>query len=383
MGGLTPSVSTVTVIERMTSTATLTPTNPSSTNLAQSTPYTPGNPVMRSYSNAGMNRKHQFVQKNKYNRETCGPCGKRIKFGKVCLVCRECRAVCHPECRDQVPVPCVPTGSVTKTPSKSALSRGGQLSDYCPHTAPMVPAIIVHCINEIDRRGLTEVGIYRVPGSEREVKDLRDKFLLGKGCPNLSQYDVHTLTGVVKDFLRHLREPLITHSMWSVFTQAATNPDVTDAMSELFQAISELPQPNRDTLAFIMLHLQRVAESKETKMSISNLARTIGVTIVGYSSADPSPEEIMKASQYQTATVEKLLQIDSDYWNTYISGNAGEDLYRDNRILSPASPTDTIFKPLDNVTPMRMSMRSGKVYESRGVKPQATTGKIFSSPVML
>ena len=88
-------------------------------------------------------------------------------------------------------------------------------------------------------------------------------------------------------------------------------------------------------------------------------------------------------SQYQTATVEKLLQIDSDYWNTYISGNAGEDLYRDNRILSPASPTDTIFKPLDNVTPMRMSMRSGKVYESRGVKPQATTGKIFSSPVML
>ena len=30
-------------------------------------------------------------------------------------------------------------------------------------------------------------------------------------------------------------------------------------------------------------------------MSISNLARTIGVTIVGYSSADPSPEEIMKA----------------------------------------------------------------------------------------
>ena len=245
---MTPSVSAVTVIERMASTATLTPT----------TPYTPANPVIRSYSNAGINRKHQFVQKNKYNRETCGVCGKRIKFGKVCLVCRECRAVCHPECGDQVPVPCVPTGSVTKTPSKSALSRGGQLSDHVPPTSPMVPAIIVHCINEIDRRGLAEVGIYRVPGSEREVKDLREKFLVGKGCPNLSQYDVHTLTGVVKDFLRGLREPVITASMWSVFTTAATNPDVTDAMSELFQAISELPQPNRDTLAFIMLHLQRV-----------------------------------------------------------------------------------------------------------------------------
>ena len=54
---------------------------------------------------------------------------------------------------------------------------------------------------------------------------------------------------------------------------------------------------------------------------------------------------------------------------------------RDTRILSPTTP-DTIFKQLDTVTPMRMSMRSGKVYESKAM-PQATTGKIFSSPVLL
>ena len=89
---MTPSVSAVTVIERQrqTSTATLTPTQyPSTTTLTDrqvpSTPYTPANPVMRSYSNAGMNRKHQFVQKNEYKREMCGPCQKRIKFGKVCM----------------------------------------------------------------------------------------------------------------------------------------------------------------------------------------------------------------------------------------------------------------------------------------------------------
>ena len=86
-------------------------------------------------------------------------------------------------------------------------------------------------------------------------------------------------------------------------------------------------------------------------------------------------------TQYQTATTEKLIQIDSDYWSTFITGNQGEDLYRDTRILSPTTP-DTIFRQLDSVTPMRMSMRSGKVYESKAV-PQATTGKIFSSPVLL
>ena len=79
-------------------------------------------------------------------------------------------------------------------------------------------------------------------------------------------------------------------------------------------------------------------------MTISNLARTIGITVVGYSSTDPTADEIMRAvriitlsikpkyslfqTQYQTATTEKLIQIDSDYWSTFISGNQGEDLYR-------------------------------------------------------
>ena len=65
---------------------------------------TPGNPVMRSYSNAGMNRKHQFVQKTEYKRATCGVCNKRVKFGKIVYKCRECGAVCHPECKDQVEI---------------------------------------------------------------------------------------------------------------------------------------------------------------------------------------------------------------------------------------------------------------------------------------
>jgi len=34
-------------------------------------------------------------------------------------------------------------------------------------------------------------------------------------------------------------------------------PDELDASSDLYQAISELPQPNRDTLAYLILHLQR------------------------------------------------------------------------------------------------------------------------------
>jgi Rac GTPase-activating protein 1 len=49
----------------------------------------------------------------------------------------------------------------------------GSIADYTPHTAPMVPSIIVHCVNEVEHRGLNEVGIYRVPGAEKDVKGLK------------------------------------------------------------------------------------------------------------------------------------------------------------------------------------------------------------------
>ena len=47
------------------------------------------------------------------------------------------------------------------------------MADYAPGTSPMIPAIVIHCVTEIERRGLNEVGIYRVNGSEKEIKDLK------------------------------------------------------------------------------------------------------------------------------------------------------------------------------------------------------------------
>ena len=374
------------------SAATLTPSQASTATLVPHTPVTPANPVRRTHSNRGgmnQNRPHQFVQKNNFKTETCGPCQRRIKFGKICYKCRECRAVAHPECRERAPLPCVPSGSASKTPSKpgQGYSRGTALADHTPYTSPMVPQIVVYCINEVELRGLAEVGLYRVPGSEREVKDLRDKFLAGRGCPPLGQVDVHVLCGVVKDFFRNLREPLVPSSEWYRFTSAATNPDCTDGESDLFQAVSELPQPNRDTMAFLMLHLQKVASAKETKMNHSNLAKILGPTIIGYSSMEASPEEIMREVGVQAATMEKLIGIDSDYWNTFLGGEEGEELYRrdSTRILSPCTPEimqSSIFRTPggdQGVTP-RSALTPGRGRGADNLLLQAP--RIFASPVL-
>lgn len=35
----------------------------------------------------------------------------------------------------------------------------------------------------------------------------------------------------------------------------------------------------------------------------------------------------MREIAVQASTMEKLIQIDSDYWNTYIAANTGDSLY--------------------------------------------------------
>lgn len=106
-----------------------------------------------------------------------------------------------------------------------------------------------------------------------------------------------------------MREPLITVALWADFVRATTIPDKEDADAALYQAISELPQPNRDTLAFLVLHLQRVSSSAECKMPISNLAKVFGPTLVGFSSLEPSPTSMLSETKNQVAVCKSNIYI--------------------------------------------------------------------------
>lgn len=54
------------------------------------------------------------------------------------------------------------------------------------------------------------------------MKELKEKFLRGKTVPLLSKVDdINVVTGVLKDFLRNLKEPLLTFSLNRPFLEAA------------------------------------------------------------------------------------------------------------------------------------------------------------------
>ncbi|XP_057293009.1 rac GTPase-activating protein 1-like isoform X2 [Hydractinia symbiolongicarpus] len=253
---------------------------------------------------------HNFVTKIAVRMESCTQCGKKLRFGSSVAKCKDCKVVCHPECKANVPMPCFPTKD---TPGGK--KKDGTIEMYVSSNADVkVPTLVSRCVEDIERRGLKELGLYRVPGMDKDVKELKEKFLRGK-TPDLGKYrDVHVICGCLKDFLRTLSEPLVTYYLHESFMVAAAFNDEDDSLSAMYQCVSELPQANRDTLAAVILHLQKVSQSTETQMGITNLAKVFGPTLVGHRSSNPTHMEMLEDIKSQPIVVTRLLEMPCDYW---------------------------------------------------------------------
>ncbi|KAJ8682974.1 hypothetical protein QAD02_018766 [Eretmocerus hayati] len=315
-------------------------------------------------------RSHNFKEKPvMVPHITCIPCGKRIRFGKTAVKCVNCRIVSHSKCRNLVALPCNPTGS---TP-RARTGMTGTIADFTPRNPPMVPPLVVHCINEVELRGMKEQGLYRVNGGSRDVRILKEKFLRDGATPDLSEVDIATLCSTLKDFLRSLKEPLITCRLWEDFAHASRITDKVDAEVALYQAISELPQPNRDTLAFIILHLQRVSNTPECKMPISNLATVFGPTLVGYSSQEPSQMALLSETGDQVTIVESLLKIPSDYWANFVNPENMND--------NPPRAYDLRHTPsADSLTELKRSNSKNFFHTPNTSKLFRRNKKFFATP---
>uniref|UniRef100_A0A914P223 Rho-GAP domain-containing protein n=1 Tax=Panagrolaimus davidi TaxID=227884 RepID=A0A914P223_9BILA len=82
---------------------------------------------------------------------------------------------------------------------------------------------------------------------------------------------------------------------------------------QIITCVFELPAPNRDTLAYFILHLQKVSQHSSTnKMPIENLARVLAPTIIGYSKRLPFKiAEEFTVNSNQTMILHRLLKLPS------------------------------------------------------------------------
>ncbi|CAL4159838.1 unnamed protein product, partial [Meganyctiphanes norvegica] len=219
--------------------------------------YTPVmTPQLRNHSSTSKvnGRQHAFYTKTIYKTESCQPCGKRIKFGKVALKCRDCRATCHQECRESVPLPCVPTATTPST--KGHL---GLIADFTTLVSPMVPAIVVHITNEVEKRGLNEVGIYRVPGADKEVKGLKTAILWEHAISDVRKGDEVILCTCIGNFRTLLISPVFVLLMRN-FLLSSSPKSPLPSHSAVFKMRARVPPPVMDARAWLVTPLLTILE---------------------------------------------------------------------------------------------------------------------------
>ncbi|XP_068701575.1 rho GTPase-activating protein 6-like isoform X2 [Montipora foliosa] len=159
--------------------------------------------------------------------------------------------------------------------------------------SPQVPPIVLQAIEHLKSNGLHVLGIFRVGGSKKRLKQMRDQFDSGEKTEFTSEDDnPHDVAALFKEYFRDLPEPLLTRDLYSAFLETQTFENQNMQITALSLLCCLLPIPNRDTLKVLLEFLAEVAQCSEdtldengvevagNKMNSKNLAIIIGPNIL-------------------------------------------------------------------------------------------------------
>ncbi|CAH0546403.1 unnamed protein product [Brassicogethes aeneus] len=181
-------------------------------------------------------------------------------------------------------VPC--EMSLRRVPSGKVGSLFGEkIQNVARRQKRNIPFIITACIREVERRGMAEIGIYRVSGSATEISKLKKSFETNnyEAEQNLKEVDIHSVTGILKLYLRELPEALFTDHLYPELLESfnQSNGNLKRRTELLKECFEKLPPQNHATIKYILDHLIKVYQHEgDNKMSLHNLATVFGPTLL-------------------------------------------------------------------------------------------------------
>ncbi|KAJ7077530.1 rho GTPase activating protein 22 [Mycena belliarum] len=135
-----------------------------------------------------------------------------------------------------------------------------------------IPSLIERCLAEIEARGLTEVGIYRLAGAASVITALKEAFNRGVD-PIDASTDIHAVCDLVKSWFRVLPEPLFPSTDYHLVIEAMHLENLDDRLTSIRNVVQGLPRPNFDLLKRVSEHLDKVADFEEyNQMTAEGLA---------------------------------------------------------------------------------------------------------------
>ncbi|XP_067329620.1 unconventional myosin-IXb isoform X1 [Anolis sagrei] len=215
---------------------------------------------------------HVFVSYQVNILQSCEQCCSYIwPMEKACL-CRICKLTCHKKCLPRIQSGC--TSSTAKKGDHEADPRHfGVCVSVLTSEKNAVPVVMEKLLEYVEMHGLYTEGIYRKSGSANRMRELKQSLQADPNKVRLENYPIHTITGILKQWLRELPDPLMTFAQYSDFLRAVELPGKQEQLCAIYSALEQLPRANHDTLERLIFHLVKVALLEEiNRMSPNALA---------------------------------------------------------------------------------------------------------------
>ncbi|MXQ90902.1 hypothetical protein E5288_WYG013204 [Bos mutus] len=189
----------------------------------------------------------------------------------------------------------LPTGPPCLPPKPQKMRRPRPLS-VCSHklfngcmetfikdSGQAIPLVVESCIRYINLYGLQQQGIFRVPGSQVEVNDIKNSFERGEDplVDDQNERDINSVAGVLKLYFRGLENPLFPKERFQDLISTIKLENPAERVHQIQQILITLPRVVIVVMRYLFAFLNHLSQySDENMMDPYNLAICFGPTLM-------------------------------------------------------------------------------------------------------
>uniref|UniRef100_A0A8C9SUE7 SLIT-ROBO Rho GTPase activating protein 3 n=1 Tax=Scleropages formosus TaxID=113540 RepID=A0A8C9SUE7_SCLFO len=151
--------------------------------------------------------------------------------------------------------------------------------------SPAIPVSLLSCAQRLTSllAGLQQQGIFRVPGSQVEVNDIKNSFERGEDplIDDQSDHDINSVAGVLKLYFRGLENPLFPKERFQDLISTIKLESSAERAHHIQQIIVTLPRSVIIVMRYLFAFLNHLSQySDENMMDPYNLAICFGPTLM-------------------------------------------------------------------------------------------------------
>ncbi|NXC18038.1 MYO9B protein, partial [Corythaeola cristata] len=249
---------------------------------------------------------HVFTNYQVSIRQSCEHCSSYIwPMEKACL-CSVCKLTCHKKCMSKIQSSCTSCGK--KNEQDAEPRHFGVCVSSLTSESNSVPIVMEKLLEYVEMHGLYTEGIYRKSGSANRMKELKQLLQADPNSVKLENYPIHTITGILKQWLRELPDPLMTSAQYNDFLRAVELPEKQEQLCAIYSVLEQLPQANHNTLERLIFHLVKVALIEDVNRMSPNALAIVFAPCLLRCPDTSDPLTSMKDVSKTTMCVEMLIK---------------------------------------------------------------------------